>query len=323
MQVMDKDSINRQPEGTPAGGQFAEKSQREDPTVVLHGAVNESGAAPANGMPVLGTAANGYRDWVDDDGNLIKQVRYEGLKPNDAPDGTAAVILYEGSRTTEKHYLGGDLHDGSGDFPSVRHTNASGRVIVYRGYRERNSFLGFHEQDSPDGQPARVVAGLDGQVETSWMAAGLRQDPAPGVPGLTRVLPDGSTQSLHFPYGDLSDLDDGTPAVREWDPEGNLVSQVRYYGGWVCDGDDGDPALKQWRPDGSLLSGSRYWMGKQLPGANGEPAHTEYDVDGSVSSTTQDTRHFSFHNDPVPPRGKRGQDIWFARRQPVERHSGD
>lgn len=312
--------MNRQPPGIPSGGQFAH-GIRKPPGFELGKVANESGAVPANGMPVLGTAAAGYRDWVDEDGHLTKQVRFNGVKPDDSPDGTAAVILYTKEGTTEVFYRNGVLHDGSGHPPSRRYTTVMGKSVTSRGYREPHRSM--TEQDSPDGQPARVAADPDGRVVTTWMAAGRYQDPAPGVPGLTRILPDGSTQSLHFPYGDQSDLDDGTPAVREWDCEGNLVRQVRYYGGRVCDGDDGEPALKQWRPDGSLLSESRYWMGQQLPGANGEPAHTEYDVDGSVSSAVQDTRHFSFHVDPLPPRGQRAQDLPSARKQPVQRHRPD
>ena len=289
--------IKRQPRGIPVGGRFAGTTHSEG--VSLPSARNESGAVPASGMPVLGTAAAGYTDWVDEDGHLTKQVRFDGVRPDDAPDGTAAVIIYGKRSTTEKHYRDGIQHDGSGDTPSQLYTSVDGRVETSRGYRKTRTSR-FIDQDSPDGQPAKVIVHAEthpdwrqppeGSVETTWMANGHRQDPGPGVPALTVAMPDGGTRSLHFPFGSQSDLDDGTPAEQHRNKDGQLIYQARFYDGFGFDGDDGEPAVRIWREDGSIAKELRYWGNRPSPGPNGEPAVTEYNPDGSVASTQQTVR---------------------------------
>lgn len=305
----------RQPDGIPAGGQFASVPRSEATGVVLgQGSQNESGAVPANGMPVLGTAANGYQDWVDEDGHLVKQVRFDGVKPNDAPDGTAAVILYRESLTSERFYRNGVVHDGSGEAPTRRVTKTDGTISVYRGVRVPHRDV--WEQESPDGQPSRVEISPDGELKTVWMASGHYQDPAPGVPAVTVKKADGSVVHVHTPYGVAQDLDDGTPAQREWNKDGQLVLEVRHYSGFVMDADDGIPAIREFYPDGTLKAERRYWMNKVAPGPNGEPSIVEYNPDGSVASTQyQGSVEYSAWGDRVK-RTTRAGDVSYARYEP-------
>lgn len=327
--------IKRQPKGIPVGGRFAATSHSEPAGVCLAAAHNESGAVPANGMPVLGSAAAGYTDWVDEDGHLTKQVRFNGVRPDDSPDGTAAVILYRERATVEKHYRDGIQHDGSGDTPSQLYTSIDGKVVTSRGYRRSRTY-GFVEQDSPDGQPAKVVVyaeadpdwrePTDGRVETTWMANGHRQDPAPGVPALTVAMPDGSTRSLHFPFGSQSDLEDGTPAEEHRDRDGKLIYQARYYDGFLFDGDDGEPAVRIWREDGTIAKELRFWGNRPSPGLNSEPAVTEYHPDGSVASTAQlgnrDFRESIFDGTRGTPRAEAWPYAHF-RSTPIQRGAPD
>lgn len=324
--------INRQPEGIPAGGQYAATAHAAPDGVTLTvGRANTSGASPANGMPVLGTAAAGYTDWVDEDGHLVKQVRFSGVKPDDAPDGTAAVILYQERATVEKHYRDGIQHDGSGDAPSQLYTSVDGKVVTSRGYRVGHRSSMIH-QDSPDGQPAKVVAyaetdpdwrePTDGRVETTWMANGHRQDPAPGVPALTVAMPDGGTRSLHFPFGSQSDLEDGTPAEEHRNADGQLIYQARYYDGYLFDGDDGEPAVRIWREDGTIAKELRYWGNRPSPGPDSEPAITEYNPDGSVASTEHTVRWDYYESIFDGTRGKPRAVAWpyaYLRSQPIQR----
>lgn len=75
-------SPNRQKAGIPAGGQFTQES-RGEPGVSL------TGFRTLGGFPVLGAPGAGYTNTSNEDGELIRQVRMENGKPNDAPDGSA------------------------------------------------------------------------------------------------------------------------------------------------------------------------------------------------------------------------------------------
>lgn len=317
---MSSQRYSRQPEGIQIGGQFKSRGLKENAELTLAGAGNESGAVPASGMPVLGTAANGYRDWADEDGHLTKQVRLEDGKPSDAPDGTAAVILYKRLGTTEKHYRNGILHDGSGDTPSTFYTQSDGKTVLTRSYRRRNSWI--LEQDSPDGQPARVDTEPDGKKVTTWMASGMSQDPAPGTPAIITEFPDGSVEHAHAPCGEVSDLDDGTPAVRRWDAAGRLVKEVRHYAAWVTDGDDGTPAIREFWPNGSLKCEIRVWANQVRPGSSGEPSEVHYNEDGTVASTIQDPRSSLSIWPDRKERGSRSKDFPYARTESRARDKG-
>ncbi|WP_155853149.1 hypothetical protein [Arthrobacter sp. H14] len=283
---MTTSSTSRQPKGSAAGGQFA-RALRAEPMVHLNGTT--AGPVPVNGMNVLGSPEAGYVDKIDDDGNLTAQVRLEDRKPNDSPDGTAAIISYTPRGTEESFYTKGVLHDGSGGTPSKRYTGIDGKTVITRGYRtaHRGSIV---PQDSPDGQPASVVTHAvaeddwreptDGRVATTWMTAGHRQDPAPGFPAMSTEMADGGRKYLHFPDGREDDLEDGTPAEQHFDKYGNRIFQGRYYGGFPFDGDDGEPAFRKWRPDGTLEKEWRYCKGQLLDSADGKPAITEYAEDG-------------------------------------------
>lgn len=310
------------------GGRFDAITHAESPTALLAPATGGP-PIPASGMPVLGTAAAGYVDQLDEDGALVKQIRFNGVRPDDAPDGTAAVIIYGEHSTSEVHYRNGVLHDGSGQTPSRRHTTTSGMDVIERGYRDPRSsrFIG---QDSPDGQPGRVIALAPegehlGTIETVWLAAGIRQDPAPGVPGLTIEMSDGAKRHMHFPFGEMSDLADGTPAERYWDKDGHLTQEGRYYGGFLADGDDGTPAIRQYWGNGTLALEKRYCSSRPRPGANGEPAVVRYNEDGTVASTEANVRG-RYRTFEIPlkdtvedPRGTRAEDHPYARMDPAQR----
>jgi hypothetical protein len=307
--------------GVPSAGRFANRDRPEAGTVLTAQAA--PGPAPSNGMPRLGSAAAGYTDRFDDDGNLILQVRLENGRPNDAPDGTAAVIRYSVAphgATTEKFYNNGVLSDGSGDKPTERMTWPSGRSDVTRGYVEPHRGH-ITPQDSPDGQPASVRIDGKGHVMTTYYTAGYMQDPAPGVPAKVQELPDGSRRVTHAPYGRMSDLEDGTPAERRYYPDGTLAMEWRQLDGFPWDGDDGQPAERHFHPDGSVAKELFLFKGKLLNPAADTPALVEYAPDGTVTRSESrpwiDTwdGYIAHTNRPSRP-----AEMPWVRTEPVERY---
>jgi hypothetical protein len=260
-------------------GRFAETMHAEAGTVLA------AGPRPGNGMPVLGSAAAGYTDKLDENGNLVLQVRLVNGKPDDAPDGTAAVIAYstaETGCTREAFYTGGVLHDGSGDKPSQRLTWPSGATDITRGFRRPHQGS-IVTQDSPDGQPGSVRTSASGDTLTAHYANGRLQDPAPGVPAKVHAFADGSRRVTHAPCGRPADLPDGTPAERRYYPDGTAELEWRMHDGQPWDSDDGQPAERHFHPDGSVAKELYVFDGKLLDPAAGKPALAEYTPDGTMT----------------------------------------
>ena len=154
------------------------------------------------------------------------------------------------------------------------------------------------------------------------MASGLIQNPAPGIPAIVTEFPDGSVEHAHAPYGEVSDLNDGTPAVRQWDADGRLVKEVRYYAAWGNDADDGTPAIRQFWPNGSLKCEVRIWANHAHQGPAGEPSEVHYNEDGTVASTIQGpSGPLSIWPDRKK-RGSRSKDFPYARTEPRPRDMG-
>lgn len=291
----------RQPSGIPVGGQFAAVAHTV-PDIVL-----ARGPQPWNSMPALGSAAAGYTDALDDAGNLVLQVRLEKGRPNDAPDGTPAIIRYSTDphgATRATFYTDGVMHDGSGDRPSERLTWRSGRSEIRRGYRRphQGSLI---SQDSPDGQPASVQTGADGTVITGHYTAGVLQDPAPRVPARVEVRPDGSRIEQHAPFGQLSDLPDGTPCEHHYGPAGNLTAEIRRHGGYGFDSDYGDPSERRYRDNGTVWKEVFRYNGYLLDSPTGKPALTELAPDGSIArQLSVPSQYDAFYREDVTPAGR-------------------
>lgn len=276
-----------------------------------------------SGVPVLGKPGMGYTDTLDENGFLVKQVRLVDRKPDDAPDGTAAIILYQKGWTVEKFYTAGKLHDGSGDKPSERQTNAHGMLILTRGYRRPHQGW-LVPQDSPDGQPAKTAFYPDGRTVVEHCIAGRRQDPPTGEPALTVVLPDGTRKVTNFPFaGRAEDLPDGTPSERHWDPDGNLVLEGRRWNSSAWDSDDGQPAIRSYRSDGTLREETYCYDGRMLDPGKERPAFTRYADDGVtvVSTESRPSLHFSIYDEDISwlnrPTRKQG---WPYPGKVAERH---
>lgn len=311
--------MNRQPEGIPIGGQFA-ATHHAEPGLAL-----ATPAQPRNSMPALGSAAAGYADRFDEDGNLILQVRLENGRPNDAPDGTAAIIRYStdpAGCTREVFYTDGLLHDGSGDRPTERRTWPSGRSEIVRGYRRPH--MGHTvQQDSPDGQPASVKTSAEGHVVTGYYTDGRLQNPAPRTPARVEVKTDGTRIEQHAPFGELADLPDGTPSEHHYGPNGNLTVEIRRFGGYGWDSDYGDPSERRYRDDGTIWKEVYRYQGRLLDSPVGKPALTEYAEDGSIArQITQPTQWDPYHQDEVEFSGRqtRPQVFKYARKEPVPRY---
>jgi hypothetical protein len=308
----------RQPAGIPAGGQFAATVHAE-PGIVL-----ASGPQPRNNMPALGSPAAGYTDTFDDAGNLVLQVRLEKGKPNDAPDGTPAIVRYSTDQQGATHatfYTDGVMHDGSGDKPSELLTWPSGRTEIRRGHRRPHA--GFFKQDSPDGQPASVKTSAEGTVVTGHYAQGVLQDPAPRIPARVEVRTDGFRIEQHAPFGQLEDLPDGTPSEHHYGPAGNLMAEIRRHGGNGWDSDYGDPSERRYRDDGTVYKEVYRYNGSLLDSPVGKPALIEYAEDGSIArqvsrpsqwdSYTKEEVHFN-------TRVTRRQAWPYTRKEPVPRY---
>ena len=308
----------RQPAGIPSGGQFAATAHAE-PDISL-----ASGPQPRNG-PALGTAAAGYTDPVDEAGYLVVQVRLENGKPNDAPDGTPAIIRYSTDpqgATRVTFYINGVMHDGSGDKPTEMLTWPSGRTEVRRGFRKPHQG-GFIPQDSPDGQPASVKTSAEGTVVTGHYAHGVLQDPAPRIPARVEVRADGTRIEQHSPFGQMEDLPDGTPSEHHYGPAGNLTAEIRRHGGNGWDSDYGDPSERRYRDDGTVYKEVYRYHGGLLDSPVGKPALIEYAEDGSIArqvsrpfqwdSYTREEVHFN-------ARVTRRQAWPYTRKEPVPRY---
>jgi hypothetical protein len=308
----------RQPAGIPAGGQFAATAHAE-PVVSL------ASPRPRNNMPALGSASAGYTDTFDDAGNLVLQVRLENGKPNDAADGTPAIIRYSTDpqgATRATFYSNGVMHDGSGDKPSELLTWPSGRTEIRRGFRKPHQGS-LTPQDSPDGQPASVKTSADGIIVTGHYAQGILQDPAPRIPARVEVRPDGYCIEQHAPFGQMEDLPDGTPSEHHYGPAGNLIAEIRRHGGYGWDSDYGDPSERRYRDDGTVYKEVYRYRGSLLDSPVGKPALIEYAPDGSIArqvsrpsqwdSYTQEEAHFN-------ARVTRRQAWPYTRKEPVPRH---
>lgn len=309
----------RQPAGIPAGGQFAATAHAEPDVPLL------AGPQPRNNMPALGSAAAGYEDTFDDAGNLILQVRLENGKPDDAPDGTPAIIRYSTDPQGATHasfYKGGMLHDGSGDKPSELLTWPSGRTEVRRGFRRPHQGR-FIPQDSPDGQPASVKTSAEGTIITGHYSNGALQDPAPRTPARVEVRPDGTRIEQHAPFGQMADLPDGTPSELHYGPAGNLIAEIRRHGGYGWDSGYGDPSERRYRDDGTVFKEVYRYRGSLLDSPVGKPALIEYAADGSIErqvshpsqwdSYTREEAHFN-------SRLTRTQAWPYTRKEPVPRY---
>lgn len=269
---------NRVLKGTSGAGQFA-ATVHSEPAIALPAA-----PAPRN-MPALGSTATGHTDRLDDAGNLILQVRLENGKPNDAPDGTAAIIHYSTAPTgctREVFYIDGVLHDGSGDKPTERLIWPSGRSDVVRGFRRPHQGHTV-PQDSPDGQPASVRTSAEGHVITGFYTSGVLQDPAPRLPARVEVRTDGTRIEQHAPFGQLSDLPDGTPCEHHYGPAGNLITEIRRHSGYGWDSDHGDPSERRYRDNGTVYKEVYRHRGYLLDSPVGKPALVEYAADGSIA----------------------------------------
>ncbi|MET4144155.1 hypothetical protein [Arthrobacter sp. UYCo732] len=271
--------MSRQPAGIPVGGQFAAAAHAE-PDIALAAALQ-----PRNNMPALGSAAAGYTDTFDEAGNLVLQVRLKNGKPNDAPDGTPAIIRYSTNPEGATHatfYTDGVVHDGSGDKPSELLTWSSGRTEIRRGHRRPHTAF-FFRQDSPDGQPASVKTSAEGTVVTGHFAQGILQDPAPRVPARVEVRADGTRIEQRAPFGQLEDLPDGTPSEHHYGPAGNLIAEIRRHGDKGWDSDYGDPSERRYRDDGTVYKEVYRYNGSLLDSPTGKPALIEYAADGSIA----------------------------------------
>lgn len=310
---------NRQPQGIPAGGQFAATAHAE-PGIVL-----SAGPQPPNSMPALGSAATGYTDTFDDARNLVLQVRLENGRPNDAPDGTPAIVRYSTDPqgpTRATFFSDGVMHDGSGDKPTELLTWPSGRSEVRRGYRKphQGSLI---KQDSPDGQPASVKTSAEGTVVTGHYAQGFLQGPAPRIPARVEVRADGSRIEQHAPFGQMEDLPDGTPSEHHYGPAGNLTAEIRRHGGNGWDSDYGDPSERRYRDDGTVYKEVYRYHGSLLDSPVGKPALTEYAADGSIARQVSRPSHWdSYTREDVAfnARVTRRQAWPYTRKEPVPRY---
>lgn len=207
--------------------------------------------------PAEPTAANGYTERFNKDGVLTQRVRLVNHRPTDHPSGTAAVFKYSENRVEEIHYHNGKLHDGSGDIPSNRilfvDGPRKGTVITQRGYRGPHG-VGFRNQDSPDGQPSRIVESPDGSKTVEYYMAGRRQDPASGAPGMVETRADGSSISRHFTSSSQHDPADGSPAVTFRRSDGSIEKTVRCHNSYVWDAANGEPAVVNYDAEGDVTS---------------------------------------------------------------------
>jgi hypothetical protein len=108
----------------------------------------------------------------------------------------------------------------------------------------------------------------------------------PGWPGLAHVVErQAGGVTLHVwenEAGDCQDPPDGSPAVREFRPDGSLASEEHYRNGHLHDPDDGGPAIRSYHPDGSVSWSEHYRDGVITDAADGSPAVTMRSKSGEL-----------------------------------------
>lgn len=309
----------RHPAGIPAGGEFAPTTHAE-PGISLAAA----GPQPRN-MAALGSAASGYTDTVDEDGNLILQVRLENGRPNDAPGGIPAIVRYSTDpqgATRATYFTDGVMHDGTGEKPTELLIWPSGRSEVRRGYRRPHQGS-LVLQDSPDGQPASVKINAVGTVVTGHYTQGFLQDPAPRVPARVEIRIDGTRIEQHAPFGQLADMPDGTPSEHHYGPAGNLIAEIRRHGGYGWDSEYGDPSERRYRDDGTVSKEVYRYKGTLLDSPVGKPALMEYAEDGSIArQVSRPSQGDPYYDNYVvfDARQTRPQAWPYDRKTPMERY---
>ena len=159
------------------------------------------------------------------DGTPMYEGHFLDGKPNDLPDGTAAVRGWnpDGSPEYEGHYIDGLLHDLPDGTAAQRWWNPDGSRYE-RHYR--NGVL-------------RRGTGGDEMSDGEWTVERGYYD----------------EDTIEYEYnridGLLCDTPDGTAAVRWWHPNGAPMYECRFRNGELHDIPDGTAASRGWYPDGS------------------------------------------------------------------------
>ena len=115
--------------------------------------------------------------------------------------------------------------------------------------------------------PAEIPAGYTGRVRLEhvlwldsvlWLDRGQLDDPAAGVPAVTRYRSTGAVkQERHYRLGRLHDPEPGVPAVRGYFADGAIKYEEHFRYGWRHDAGD-RPAIRKWRADGTLRTVRHY-----------------------------------------------------------------
>ena len=176
-------------------------------------------------------------------GKLVIELYNEQGKPEDLPDGTAAVRSYfaNGVLDYENHYVNGVAgHILGDDTPYVRNYHPSGSL---KGEYWASPWI-------------ELTCRLDGTLERCVLTSGNDL--------LTFTYrPDGSIDKREYGSGSRPiDPPDHRPAVRAFRPDGSVEYEEHYnFFGELDDPPGGRPAVRWFNPDGTIRAEGHYRHG--------------------------------------------------------------
>lgn len=256
--------MNRNPKGTPTGGQFAAGDHAE-------ASVNLDG----EDQPVL---EQRY------DGDVLRENRYtiNGELQDPSLDQPALVKFNDdGTPRLIGYYSDGLLHDPSPGRPAEM-------IYVLGGKTEQSHYRRGKLQDSADGEPAVMTWNdMTASVATTrrYQDGLLHADAGAGVPAVVGRYPNGKLKSVEFYENDVAVNErSDQPHARTWFENGDQRSVAWRKNGLYSNAPGGGPGLLEYHGNG-VVAGERFYddRGNLSNGPDGEPAQTSWHPNGHES----------------------------------------
>ena len=177
-----------------------------------------------------------------------------------------------------------------------------------------NAGLGAPETPLPTWDAALAHAevlreqGVKVSINEHWMSIEIRgtdgelHDPDDGTPAWRNFYPDGTPKVVeHYTNGKYHDPDDGTPALRRFYPDGTPMTISHWTNGERHDPSDGTPAVQWFYSDGAPKWISHYTNGKLDDPDDGTPAVQGFYPDGTPQTISHYTNGELVSTETFPP----------------------
>ncbi len=121
------------------------------------------------------------------------------------------------------------------------------------------------------------------RVETWTNENGDLQDPPDGTPAYREFYPNGMIKKEeHYQSWKLQDPTDGNPAIREFFPSGKIYCEEHYQSGELHDPSDGGPAIRRFYENGTIELECHHQDWKPQDPFVGEPAYQDSYEDEAI-----------------------------------------